>query len=246
MASDPRYSVVLTSCGRFDLLRQSIASLLGHIDGKPEKFVVTEDTGDPAVRQVLSDFDAPFDLVLNAEHQGQMRSIDLGYARVTSPYVFHMEDDWEFLRSGFIAESAALLDADPDISMVGLRERRALNPRLHGVPEEELAGLRIFRDRDLHPEYGGHCFNPGLRRRADIEALMPLAERGYEPDVSVAFKRRGQHIAYLADPACRHIGDGRHVDDPTQPKRPTNVIERLKRSAEKRWARWSGKRGRRG
>lgn len=233
----PRYSVVLTSCGRFDLLRESIASLLDHLDWPPERFVVTEDTGDPAVRGVLAHFDAPFDLVLNETHLGQMRSIDRGYARVSSPYVFHMEDDWEFLRRGFLEESVRVLEADPAVSMVGLREKLAMNPRLHHQPDEDLAGVTIFRDRDLHPEYGGHSFNPGLRRLADIRALMPLAERGYELDISLAFKARGQHMVHLAEPACRHIGEGRHVDDPTQPLRPKTFWQRLVRSAEKRWNR---------
>ena len=41
-------------------------------------------------------------------------------------------------------------------------------------------------------------------------------------------------MAYLSDPVVAHIGEDRHVDDPRGPKRPTNPVERLARSFEKR------------
>ena len=53
-------------------------------------------------------------------------------------------------------------------------------------------------------------------------------------DVSYTFKKAGYHIANLAVPAVRHIGDGRHVDDPNFAPRQRNLIGRLARSAHKR------------
>ena len=55
------------------------------------------------------------------ERVGQIRLIDQAYARVDTPFIFHLEDDWEFYRSGFMEKSRALLERDPKILLVQLR-----------------------------------------------------------------------------------------------------------------------------
>ncbi len=241
------FSVVLTSCARFDLLRPTVRSLLEHLDEPPERFIVIEDSGDPAVRDALAPFEAalgrPFDVVLNAERLGQMRAIDRAYERVETPLVFHCEDDWEFFRRGFLGESRRILAARPDVSMVGLRPREELNPRVRGTPETPLDdGLEpplafLALDPRAHPEYFSYSFNPGLRRLADFRRLQPVAALGREEDVSYAFKKAGFRMANLATPAVRHLGDGAHVDDPTSRRKAKTPSERLARSIRKRWKR---------
>lgn len=240
LASAP-YTVVLTSCGRFDLLADTIRSLLTHVDEKPQAFIVVEDTGDEAVRDALTPLEAEFGLaftvLLNRPQLGQMKAIDRAYAEVVTPLIFHCEDDWEFFRSGFIAESRAILAARPEVSMIGLRPRAELNPLVRRLPAERLGenGPEFFPlDPTLHPEYFSYSFNPGLRRTAEALALMPFADIGREEDVSYAFKKRGFRIANLETPAVRHLGDGRHVLDPTSRPKPKTLLQRLRRSAAKR------------
>lgn len=237
------YTVVLTSCGRFDLLRETIASFIAHADQPPARFIVIEDTGDAAVRRALDGLEpgaeGGFDVILNDPQLGQMRSIDKAYATVETPLVFHCEDDWEFFRSGFIAESARVLAARPEVSMVGLRPRAELNPRVRETPVERLddaeGALEYFAlDPTLHPEYFGYSFNPGLRRLADFRRFAPVAALGAEEDVSYAFKQAGFRMANLETAAVRHLGDGRHVDDPTKHAKARTLPQRLARSVRKR------------
>ncbi|MEL6361911.1 MAG: glycosyltransferase [Pseudomonadota bacterium] len=229
------YTVVVTSCGRFDLLAQTLSSLFAHVDVAPVETVIIEDSGASLPENAIEGVSGPKRIIQNPVNLGQMASIDRAYAKVSTPLVFHCEDDWAFLRGGFIRQSADLLAAMPDVSMVSLRARGALNPLLRHLPSEIMGEVPYFRARaDLHPEYFGYSFNPGLRRKADYDRFAPLAAIGHEADVSHAFKRAGFVMAYLEEPAVEHIGEGRHVDDPAAPKRPTNTIERLKRSAEKR------------
>jgi len=234
-AEDSRYSVVVTSCGRFDLLRHTLESLLPLLDPPPEEILVIEDSGDASVREALAGLKSPVRVMVNDRQLGQMASIDLAYGQVRTPFVFHCEDDWEFFRTGFIAESFALLHARPDISMVGLRPRHELNPLVRATPEEALEGVRFFAlDPQKHPEYFSYSFNPGLRRMADYHAIGPFAPLGHEGDVSYAFKLAGFRIANLEEPAVRHIGDGRHVEDPTLPPKARTFLARLNRSIQKR------------
>lgn len=234
MASDP-YTVVVTSCARHDLLQVTLASLYTHLDRLPAETVLIEDSGTPPPAAVLDVVRGPLRLIVNERPRGQMAAIDRAYAAVTTPLIFHCEDDWEFFRGGFISASEALLAADPVLSMVSLRARDSLNPLLHALPERRHEGNAYFRaEAHLHPEYFSYSFNPGLRRLADARAHQPFAQLGHEADVSYAFKRAGFVMAYLADPAVRHIGVGRHVDDPAAPRRPRNMVERLTRSLQKR------------
>ncbi|MEM6414909.1 MAG: glycosyltransferase [Pseudomonadota bacterium] len=241
MAEDP-FTLVVTSCGRFDLLTRTLNSLFNHLDEQPVHTIIIDDSGDPQINGVAADL--PFaqqgmmDVIVNRPQLGQMASIDRAYASVKTPLIFHCEDDWEFFRKGFLAESRAVLDHHPDVSVVGLRDKKERNPLTRDLPEIKDAGpLYCLADPAQHAEYFSYTFNPGLRRLADALRIGPFAALGYEPDVSYAFKQNGFREAHLARPATRHIGEGRHVDDPYAPKRPKNFFDRLKRSGYKRFKR---------
>lgn len=238
------FTVVLTSCRRFHLLERTVGSLLATLDERPAAFIVIEDSGDRQVLDVLVPFEdalgRPFTVILNERQLGQMRSIDRAYAQVETPLLFHCEDDWEFVRTGYLTESRRLLASLPQVSMVGLRDRSDLNPRVrhtvvsylkddHGEP---LGYMPL--DPRAHPEYFSYSFNPGLRRMSDLEDVGSLAEIGYEEDVSYAFKRRGFQMANLASCAVRHLGDEEHVADPTARAKAKTPAQRLARSARKR------------
>lgn len=226
------YTVVLTSCGRFDLLEQTLRSFYRHVDQAPQELIVVEDSADERARQVVDGLGVPARTLINGDRIGQMRSIDRAYGEVRTPLLFHCEDDWLFTRGGFIGESVAVLEAYPDVSTVLLRRREELNPLVRRTPVEHLGGTAFFRmDPKLHPEYFSHSFNPGLRRLAEYGRIGPYARLGDEADVSYAFKTAGFCVANLEVPAVQHIGYGRHIDDPAQHVRAHTAVQRLKRSA---------------
>lgn len=234
------YSVVITSCGRFDLLRATLASLLPNLDKAPEKILIVEDSCDQAVVHTVAGFEGNFEILVNHRKLGQIASIDRAYGAITTPFIFHCEDDWEFFRCGFLLESATVLERFPKVSMVGLRPRLELNPLIRNLPAESAGDFKFFHyDPALHPEYFSYAFNPGLRRLADYKALGPFAPLGHEPDISYRFKRAGFRMAGLDNPAARHIGWGRHLDDPHQPKRSRSLAQRIRKSIGKRLKRIS-------
>ncbi|MEM6537072.1 MAG: hypothetical protein AAF668_05015 [Pseudomonadota bacterium] len=227
------FTIVITSCGRFDLLEQTLVSLFRNLDEEPSRSILIEDSGDRSVLNVAGGF--PVDVYVNDQKLGQMASIDKAYAMVDTPLIFHCEDDWRFTRSGFLGSSRRLLATLEDVSMVGLRRRETLNPLLRRLPVVAADEPKYFMtDPTAHPEYFSYSFNPGLRRTDDARQLGPFSTLGHEADVSFAFKKKGFRMAYLEEPAIEHLGDNRHIDDPMAPKRPTNHLERLTRSMEKR------------
>ncbi len=51
------YTVALTSCGRFDLLEQTLDSLLPHLEGPLAKIVIAEDSGSFEVESVVRKYE---------------------------------------------------------------------------------------------------------------------------------------------------------------------------------------------
>lgn len=232
------YSVVVTSCNRFDLLEKTLETLLPRLDGNLQEIIVAEDSGKEEVNDVVARLGKEIRVILNRPQLGQLASIDRAYATVKTPYIFHCEDDWDFFGDDFITPSIELLEAFPAISMVSLRPKDELHPKERIQPERIHNGIRyMVADPDAHPEYFGYSFNPGMRRLADYHRMGPFCDYRGEREISYCFKQLGQSMAYLQPPAVRHSGWGRHVDDPKQEKRLKSFSGRLKKSAGLRLAR---------
>ena len=211
---DREISFVLTSCGRFDLLRRTLASFLEYNDTKNEKYIIVEDSGDDSVRDVLAEFrDIEFDLIINQPKRGQLWSIDLAYERVRTPYIFHCEDDWLFTKSGFMEPSLTLLEDFPDVVQVLVRdltdEKRAVE-----VPLQTHKGISFYAPLPAeHPNSYCYSFNPGLRRLADYKKIGLFRLLLEEENISARARQMGYRQARLENGGVQHIGRHRHVPD---------------------------------
>lgn len=234
----PAYSVVLTSCGRFDLLERTLRSLLPRLDANLAEIVITEDSGDSAVLDVTKQFSGDFRVLISPKRRGQLACIDLAYQSLKTDWVFHCEDDWEFFGSDFIEPSRELLNRFSNLSLISLRPREELNRLIRNSARQRLNGIEFFTaDPTLHPEYFGYSFNPGLRRLSDYRRFAPLTQFSGERDVSYCFKRLGYTMGYLETAAVRHIGNDRHVDDPTTTARAYHRLHRFTQSVRRRMQR---------
>lgn len=213
----PGITFVLTSCGRFDLLHETIKTFLEFNAAPIARYILVEDSGDEGVRGVLARFPVAFDVLVNQPPCGQMQSIDRAYARVTTPYIFHCEDDWRFFRTGFVEESMRLLERDARISAVICRRTGQNSDHDRIVAATGSTWIDGVECRvppaDAHAVWGGYSFNPGLRRRADYLRLGAFSVYGSEAGASHWFKRAGMGIAMLEQPACETTGRGRHLED---------------------------------
>jgi len=199
------YTLVVTSCGRFDLLDKTLASFYKHVDYMPVKIVLTEDSGQP-VPSWLAD---EVDILFNPNHRvGQILSIDRAYQLVDTNYVFHCEDDWEFTSSGFIEESLEYLNTEPNIINHWLRSPDDTN----GHPHRE--GKMKFNYKSM---WHGFTFNPTLKRMSDyipyskITTFNPRKPRESEATIGRYYYNKGYHATIGSKGYVRHIGDGRTV-----------------------------------
>lgn len=82
-------SVVLTACGRLDLLRRTIDSFNKYNTFPINQFIIVDDSGDKKVHKELRKSYPDYTLVLNESNIGLIDSIDRGYSKVQTPYIFH-------------------------------------------------------------------------------------------------------------------------------------------------------------
>ena len=211
---DREISFVLTSCGRFDLLRRTLASFLEHNNTKIKKYIIVEDSGDDSVRDVLAEFrDVEFDLIINQNKRGQLWSIDLAYERVRTPYIFHCEDDWLFTKSGFIEPSLTLLEDFSDVVQVLVRDLADEKSAVE-VPLQTHKGISFYAPLPAeHPNSYCYSFNPGLRRLADYKKIGLFRLLLEEENISARARQMGYRQVRLENGGVQHIGRHRHVPD---------------------------------
>jgi hypothetical protein len=225
-------TVVLTSCGRQDLLERTLDSFFLHNTYPVRAFIIIED----GVRSINDHLQSKYQKYAvtwldTGERAGQVAAIDIAYARVKTDFIFHCEDDWEFLRPRFIERSLVILNSRPDILMVSLRDKDDQNgyPVYDPVYFAEWVPYRLMYesyDAGKSGTWHGFAWNPGLRRRRDYEllgsfgSLDPLHTKPawqVEREAGVFYRKHGFATALLAEDCgpgyVRHLGDDRHVDE---------------------------------
>lgn len=205
-------SLVITSCDRFDLLEETLKSFFSFNTYDLEEIIIIEDSGNERdLQKVLNNFPAiKFKTIINKEKLGQLRSIDKAYSLVKSEYIFHCEDDWRFFKTSFIEKSIDILENNPKILSVWLRNIDDF-PKLTFSEEIYISSsdekYKLVYDEIL-------SFNPGLRRREDYERLGRYAQfesKKFEAEISNFYKENSFVSAILLSPYVEHLGWHRRV-----------------------------------
>jgi hypothetical protein len=233
MTSDLEETVtaVVTSCGRYDLLKQTLDSFLSFNSYPMERTIVVEDGPDVPLAVRSRYPPGSIEWLATGNRVGQIAAIDHAYARVTSEYVFHLEDDWEFYRPGFIERSLPVLLSDPACLLVWIRS--PLDTQGHTVGTtiyctDGVPWRRMALDYDMNGVmWHGFTFNPGLRRLADYVAIGSYGSHAHfdfripwsaENAIAKIYRARGFYAGILCDQDgagyVRHIGRGRRVAPP--------------------------------
>lgn len=223
-------TLVITSCGRTDLLEQTILSFFKFNTYPIEQTIIIEDSG------ILQDFanvkkivPTPLEIIINPVNLGQMKSIDLAYSKVKTDYIFHCEEDWEFFNFNFIEKSFEILNTDSKIFTVWLR---AFAEKKIGKVIDKLNPVHLSKNnwyyRILQSKgkswQSGFSLNPGLRKTSDCMKLHPYSNLEVlfpkigeqlvgERDLSVHYRNAGFIAAITNDENgyIRHIGGKRHI-----------------------------------
>ena len=226
-------TVVLTSCGRPDLLAKTLDSFFEYNTYPIDDFIVMEDGTEPSSLGGDAKYSSRgIRWLSTGRRSGQMAAIDRAYGLVKTEYIFHCEDDWEFYAPGFIEKSLAILRRSPEVLQVWIRALNDTNNLaiMEHVFSADGVTYRFIRPGHHTEEWGtwhGFSLNPGLRRTRDYHSIGSFA--AHNPDgslkaweveraLSEVYLKRGLLAAILADGDgrgyVRHLGWGRRVGDP--------------------------------
>lgn len=209
-------TVCLTSCGRQDLLEKTIQSFYAFNTYPITRFIVSEDSGIKGINKNLQSKYPEIEFINDGIKQGQIKSIDSMYKQVTTPYIFHCEDDWQFYRKGFIEESLSILSKHPEALTLWLRGKNDTN----GHPFTWSAQHNSNKLKINHKGWHGFTFNPTVKRLSDYQRIGsysavtifdPKIPGKSEKEIGQVYKDLG-YIALLSKHGyTKHLGWNRTV-----------------------------------
>lgn len=208
----------LTIGSRPDLLRETLKTL-SELADLPT--LAINDFGDAETNEVFCSFIPGGRIVGPGHHIGHHAAIDALYAEVKTPYIFHNEDDWAFHREDFVDDAIRLLEADPKISAVCMRDSGDFpmsDDDRAKILVQEVAGVAFQSLTEIHDQWHGYTFNPTLVRKSLWEDLGGFSRFAKERHISRHLRAKGMHVALLLPSACRHIGENRTTTQETKPR----------------------------
>jgi hypothetical protein len=175
------------------------------------EFIIYDDS-EFTIPQDLKD-DYPFIVCIDEQKPiGQIEALDFLWSKVKTDYAFQMEDDWEFLREGFIEKSMAILKDNPYILQVWLQPLETNNQ--HPVTwSNEYGTFKLSHDL-----WAWHRFNPSLKRKSNYDLIAPFSKhttfnknKGWKSEeaISKVYNDLGFTAAILPDRYIKHIGEDR-------------------------------------
>lgn len=213
-------TVVITSNGRPEKLKKTIDTFMEFNTYPIHEYIIIEDSGDldkqVEIDKIIDKLDAEVTYVMHSHNLGQIQSIDEGYELVKTQYLFHLEDDWLFYRSGFMEKSLKILENNKEIMQVWFREAGDTNthPVEPEVYHSEGVDYRLMGLYALGGSWHGFSWNPGLRRLADYKLVAPFSQYIQPGDFNaltecrigqVYFENWGFRAAILTEGYVKHI-----------------------------------------
>jgi len=206
-------TVILTSCGRFDLLRITLDSFFKNNTYPIKEFIVFDDS-EMDLSELIKEY-PKIEWHGQAKRAGQIEALDFLWSLVHTPYAFTMEDDWETLKPGFIEASMKVLEQCPNVLQCWLNTDPTNVQPIEWITDD----YGIFKTSGNL--WSGTRFNPALKRKADYDLIAPFSKHTEwnpakpwksEADISKVYHKLGFKGAILPTTYIRHIGQNRHVE----------------------------------
>jgi hypothetical protein len=141
-------------------------------------------------------------------NNGQSYSMNFLWKVIDTRFIFHLEDDWEFKKSGhFISEGISILNKYPDIKQLCLVEGAEHSEEISIDNSEKYTVLDWKKDNHWWPNFS---FRPGVYDVKTIKEEIGFFESGKSVEEIYAHKYAKKYkSAYMKKgyEYCHHIGD---------------------------------------
>lgn len=217
-------TMVITSYNRWDLLQRTIESF-NRVNTYPVKeIIIIEDSGNAVMHHKIRKTYPNHHLILNEKNIGLVESIDKAYPMVTTQYIFHSEDDFDYFKPGFIERCIRVMEHDPKIFRVGIRGQTHTQSL---DPEIKMAGDVPYRFPKVYPmdsltDFGnqlwhGFGFQCGMIRKCHYDIVKPYTQYSTpqefitirECKIGLAYHALGLLAVSLTEDYVTHAGSHR-------------------------------------
>jgi len=206
-------TVVVISCNRLDLLMRTIQSFNAMNTYPIAEFIIIDDSGNAQAHRQICEWFPSYTKIFNGENMGLIDSIDRVYSAVRTKYVFHIEDDWEFIKPGFIEQTVQVIINSQMVMQVWVSN---VNNQPED-PEINYAWKTPYKYASLdgvHHLWHGFTFHPSLRCMKSYKEAAPWSQWSPPTDflalrecrIGEEYYRRGYRAATLMDSYCIHTG----------------------------------------
>lgn len=208
-------TAVFTSCGRWNLLQQTLTSFCNTNTYQYIKFIIIDNSAlteaKDKINNIVQKLNIKHQIIINDTNIGQVASIDKAYSYIDTEYIFHCEDDWFFSGSEYIEKSIDVLDSIPKIVNVNLRFRfdgeKGADSPIEPL-QQTLNGTKyhLYQLNYLNM-WHGFSWNPGLRKLNDYNIIGSCYKNiGQEQHIGQLYKELGYRGACLEGQYAKHIG----------------------------------------
>ena len=235
-ATEPRVTLTITTCKRLDEFVRTMTSFLNACEDIDliDRWICVDDNSSDADRAEMRRLFPFFEFVLKGpEEKGHARSMNIIRSRLTTPFVVHMEDDWQFfVRRRYVEPAIEILQECPNVGQVIFNRNYAELLEHRRLPGGHLAfswehgyRFRIHEHyapesedyRRFHAAHGWQSSNahwphyslqPGVVKTSVLERIGAYAEDSshFELDYARRYQRAGFRSAFFDGVHCVHIG----------------------------------------
>lgn len=238
-------TLVITSCGRHELLKRSIESMSAWVHKFGERIIVEDQPTNSATLELLRK--QGWKIFINDSNLGQHASIDRAYHQVKTAFIFHSEDDWQFSRQPDFAIAKKIINGDSPlqisnaVSMVQYSNAAYRNWKLDSsaygkctIGNKEFRYSRLSRrawhtffKRPSTTKWQSFSFNPCLVKTELWHKHGPWYDFVRERSIATYMMNRGYVIVAEYPTIATHIGGGDHIHDSS--RRRSNNFRRCVR-----------------
>lgn len=175
-SSDEALTVIITSSGRKDYLKKTLSSLKQNLDyqGKIYWHIIDDDPSSFDTREYIKNQNWDR-ILLNSKNCGLGYSLNRIYRTVKTKYIFHCEDDWEFLEK---------IHLNKLIKSLNHKEQLIFNRKTPYKYEPSVEKDGAFIERY-------YSFNPHIVTRKCVISLLPFSTINTERTISDLARKKG-------------------------------------------------------
>lgn len=219
-----KYNIVtltMTTCKRLDLFMRTVDSLISKcedIDLISRWVVVDDGSSSEDIETMRSRY--PFiEFVVKHEcDKGHARSMNIILDTLNTPFVFHVEDDWEFVyQRRYVTECLDVLASSNILGqcLVNMNYAETENDfKIHGGTVKKTLGGANYIEH-TYIEGGSGCtywphfsLRPGMSRVEALKRVGRFSEKvaAFEHEYASRYMRMGYRTAFLPNINSMHIG----------------------------------------